>query len=48
MTLKVDLDLESADPICGFCEPSHQERHLGEVNFINRSKCSEDIERTQN
>ena len=23
MTLKVDLDLESADPVYGFCTPSH-------------------------
>ena len=33
MTLKVDLDLESADPAHGFCTPSHWEGHLGEVNY---------------
>ena len=45
MTLKVDL--ESADPVHGCCTPSHRKEHLGEVNE-NRSKASENIERTQN
>ena len=33
MTLKVDIDLDSADPVHGFCTSSHQEGHLGEVNY---------------
>ena len=43
MTLKVELDIESADTVHGFCTPSHREGHLGEIT-INRSKGSEDIE----
>ena len=43
MTLKVDLDLESADPVHGFCT----ERDIWAKLTINRSKGSEDIERTQ-
>ena len=33
MTLKVDFDLESADPLHGFCTPSHCEGYLVEVNY---------------
>ena len=33
MTLKVDLELESADAVHGFCTPSHGEAHLAEVNY---------------
>ena len=30
MTLQVDLDLESADPVQRFCTLFHGEEHLGE------------------
>ena len=30
MTLKVDLDLESADSVYGFCTLPHYEEHLGD------------------
>ena len=47
MTLKVDLDLESADPFMG---SAHRltKRDIWVELTINRSKGSEDIERTQN
>ena len=47
MTLKIDLDLESADPEYGFCTLL-TERNFW-VNFIlNRSKGSGDFKGTQN
>ena len=47
MTLKVDLDLESAARFMG---SAHRltEREIWVKLTINRSKGSEDIERTQN
>ena len=33
MTVKGDLDLESADQVYGFCTSSNLEGHLGEVNY---------------
>ena len=47
VTLKVDFDLVSADPVMG---SAHRlaERDIWVKLTINRSKGSEDIERTQN
>ena len=46
MTLKVDLDHESADPVHGSARRL-TERDIWMKLTINRSKGSEDIERTQ-
>ena len=40
MPFRVDLDLESADPVHGFCAPSNCEGHSGELN----NKSFKDIE----
>ena len=50
MTLKVDIDLESADPVHGYPGSAHclTERDIWVKLPINRSKGSEDIERAQN
>ena len=50
MTLKVDIDLESADPVHGYPGSAHclTERDIWVELAINRSTGSEDIERAQN